>query len=617
MASGEGEPRYAHLLQPCRDLGENWSVDVAQELEEYLSQLHLTPLFQDGQSCLNFAEAALLIQGSTQVYSKKVEYLYALVLQALSFITQKKCALPENGSAKEAEVVEEEKEEEFLNLDDVPEETNIDLNDGESIGITPSLNRPPTSLLVVEGDAFETMKNGGELSTYQIATSFLYRDFLLLDPCDAEAVDNYLYVPRAERATPRPPSSSRSRSHRASTPGRRASSGKKTRPSYGGDDFCEGPEDDFEPCSARNINFDAPLEGANNIPHADEQQQQDDEDDPWARLNPHEPGTLLVKPYKRGLLSRKKPTKSPVVDVEFPMATRNGTTFCEFLEALQDKEAADRLKRTTKTNSRTAEKAKTDFQTAAEPPESDDEPDNVDNFEPWDDTVPEAGGETEPLNAPEGETSFEKLCHATRDSVMQTLVEAELRAELASRVSNWKVKVEASLAKQDARPAFDIHVYGERIIERCLHEAPEQSDGVSSFTQIVKGQDSHDVARSFAALLQLVNNGNVLIERDAPSGTTGCFTAETPFKVKLLSSQKVHEDMLHYQAPSHAARTKEANTPPRVKRQATRLDVLSPPIQSQPGEAFTGVENATPKLTPVSKRRCKRRPLQAIKNANR
>ena len=36
------------------------------------------------------AAAALLIQGSANVYSKKVEYLHSLVYQALDFIAAKK-----------------------------------------------------------------------------------------------------------------------------------------------------------------------------------------------------------------------------------------------------------------------------------------------------------------------------------------------------------------------------------------------------------------------------------------------------------------------------------------------------------------------------------------------
>ena len=39
---------------------------------------------------MNFAEAALVIQGSACVYSRKVEYLYALVQQTLELVLSKK-----------------------------------------------------------------------------------------------------------------------------------------------------------------------------------------------------------------------------------------------------------------------------------------------------------------------------------------------------------------------------------------------------------------------------------------------------------------------------------------------------------------------------------------------
>ena len=39
---------------------------------------------------MNFAEAALLIKGSAGVYSRKVEYLYALVYQTLDLTASKK-----------------------------------------------------------------------------------------------------------------------------------------------------------------------------------------------------------------------------------------------------------------------------------------------------------------------------------------------------------------------------------------------------------------------------------------------------------------------------------------------------------------------------------------------
>ena len=57
--------------------------DIAAELEDYLEELEtITISFEDGKS-VDFAEAALLIQGSACIYSKKVEHLYALVYHVL------------------------------------------------------------------------------------------------------------------------------------------------------------------------------------------------------------------------------------------------------------------------------------------------------------------------------------------------------------------------------------------------------------------------------------------------------------------------------------------------------------------------------------------------------
>ena len=85
------ESRFAHLLAPLRDLQvrsreprqeppahhapfqANWDTDIAAELSDYLTQLEdISFSFDGGSTSLNFAEAALLIQGSTCVYSRKV-----------------------------------------------------------------------------------------------------------------------------------------------------------------------------------------------------------------------------------------------------------------------------------------------------------------------------------------------------------------------------------------------------------------------------------------------------------------------------------------------------------------------------------------------------------------
>jgi condensin-2 complex subunit H2 len=69
-----GSSAYSEFLKPIRDLAKNWDIDIATCLEEYVDELSsLTVTVDGGRSKLNFAEAALLMQGTSVVYAKKVE----------------------------------------------------------------------------------------------------------------------------------------------------------------------------------------------------------------------------------------------------------------------------------------------------------------------------------------------------------------------------------------------------------------------------------------------------------------------------------------------------------------------------------------------------------------
>ncbi|CAN8210434.1 unnamed protein product [Coccothraustes coccothraustes] len=120
----EVDSRFLHLLQPIRDLTKNWEVDVAAQLGEYLEELdQICVSFDNGTTTMNFMEAALLIQGSACIYSRKVEYLYMLVCQTLDCISKKKreklpTSLEPDG--RDADATFTDKEEEFLSLDDIP-----------------------------------------------------------------------------------------------------------------------------------------------------------------------------------------------------------------------------------------------------------------------------------------------------------------------------------------------------------------------------------------------------------------------------------------------------------------------------------------------------------------
>ena len=83
--------RFAELLKPIKDLTVNWSVPLAKYLEDYYEELHDLQINLDGhETKVNFAEAALFLQGTASVYSKKVEFLWQNVLKMLDLLASKK-----------------------------------------------------------------------------------------------------------------------------------------------------------------------------------------------------------------------------------------------------------------------------------------------------------------------------------------------------------------------------------------------------------------------------------------------------------------------------------------------------------------------------------------------
>ena len=68
----------------------------------------------------------------------------------------------------------------------------------------------------------------------------------------------------------------------------------------------------------------------------------------------------------------------------------------------------------------------------------------------------------------------------------------------ASRVSSWKLKIEPKLASSQKHASFDIEKRGEDIVKKGL-----------SFAEALKNEKRFEICRSFAAMLQLVNDGKL------------------------------------------------------------------------------------------------------------
>jgi len=134
------DPRFAVFLNPIRDLTKNWEVDIAKYMEEYLEELAEVQItFDGGETMMNFAEAAMLIQGSATVYSKKVEFLWQMVLQMLDLLSSRRTAAANTAPGAEGQEQGGKggkgqvdlASADFVKMDHVEEGRNIDMKDDD------------------------------------------------------------------------------------------------------------------------------------------------------------------------------------------------------------------------------------------------------------------------------------------------------------------------------------------------------------------------------------------------------------------------------------------------------------------------------------------------------
>ena len=72
--------RLQELLRPIRELSAVWDINITNFLDDYLTKVSEIDLSEDfNPETLNFSQAGLLIQGTTNIYAKKVKHLYDLV----------------------------------------------------------------------------------------------------------------------------------------------------------------------------------------------------------------------------------------------------------------------------------------------------------------------------------------------------------------------------------------------------------------------------------------------------------------------------------------------------------------------------------------------------------
>ncbi|VFQ61057.1 unnamed protein product [Cuscuta campestris] len=634
-----------HTLQPLRDLESNWSVDLAKNLEDYLLKICSGEISgRDGasQNPVNFSEAALLLQGSAQVYSRKVEYLYSLVLHALESLSQTRISEKEqqpDGSATTEEGASNAPEDPFWGVDGIPVDPKNSRDSSASRDeLLNHVVKAPANLVVLESDCLDTTGDAGELDLYLLATCDMYRDFILLDTCDVVAIDCYLN--NGNKTGKRLNSSCKVRksvnhsTRRSGGVGSQSSARKNQDPNL---NMSPVINNDFSPDDHMHENndgfygtgymFSEPMDFSGS--------DEDDDPNPWKPLNPHEPGNLSVKPYRRVTANRRQgmcSKKQMYVTTVFPLARLHGTIDLH-LKAIWEKCFATKKTHEFQSLSlyeklrQSLSLEETNDREASHSPENNEDNDydnvNVPDFDTHDaaehsddehldkdmhanDGVP---FDHEGHEDPNTHATLADLCRSHLDSLLENLAESEHQTEMATRVSTWKQRIEQNLNEQELRPTFDIHEYGNKVLTK-LSLKEESGNGVS-FSDIVSGEEKHDVARTFSALLQLVNNGDVDLQKDRAEGESNGYTAANPFYVRLLRRGANARKNINLQSPtkkkSKASALKRHPRGEKSKRggKGNRPGSSSPPGSNNSTHRFAfQVCNGT-RCTPEGKKRRK------------
>ncbi|XP_073940876.1 condensin-2 complex subunit H2 isoform X2 [Castor canadensis] len=596
------EARFAHLLQPIRDLTKNWEVDVAAQLGEYLEELdQICISFDEGKTTMNFIEAALLIQGSACVYSKKVEYLYSLVYQALDFISGKRRAkqlslVQEDGTNRAVNSeTPQEAEDEFLSLDDFPDSrANVDLKNEQAPSELLIIPLLPMALVAPD----EVEKNNSPLYSRQGEVLASRKDFRM-NTCTPNSRGAFMLEPMG--MCPVEPLDAGGTEEQPMEVSGCGSPGPILGLSREPDAFPEGPapssgdedtEDTVElpeatvPKAALESEEPRTLQQTTTLPRRymlrvregapEPVSRLKETPDPWQSLDPFD--SLDSKPFKKGRpysvppcveeapgQKRKRKGTTKLQDfhqwylaayadhADSRRPRRKGPSFSD-MEVLYWKHVNDQLETLRKLQRR--EMAERWLPRAEEklwPAEEDRLEDSLEDLGVADDFI-----EPEEYAEPEGEKpgeaanldaettpeslSYEELVRRNVELFIATSQKFVQETELSQRIRDWEDTIQPLLQEQEQHVPFDIHTYGDQVVSQF-----PQLNEWCPFAELVAGQPAFEVCRSMLASLQLANDYTVEITQQP-----GLEAAVDTMSLKLLTHQRAHTRFQTYIAPSMA-----------------------------------------------------------------
>uniref|UniRef100_A0A8C0QX54 Condensin-2 complex subunit H2 n=1 Tax=Canis lupus dingo TaxID=286419 RepID=A0A8C0QX54_CANLU len=561
------EARFAHLLQPIRDLTKNWEVDVAAQLGEYLEELdQICISFDEGKTTMNFMEAALLIQGSACVYSKKVEYLYSLVYQALDFISGKKRAkqlssVREHGADGDtSSMAPQEGEDQFLSLDDLPDaRTNVDLRSDLAPRVSEILIIPLLPMALVAPDEVE--KNVSPLYSCQGEVLASRKDFRM-NTCTAHPRGAFMLelvgIPPTETLLPR---NQEGEGLGVAGLGRR------------------GPL-----CLPALVPPPSPVSGlwgggcTSLAPHPPRLLVlcAQETPDPWQSLDPFD--SLDSKPFKKGrpysvpprveeVPGQKRKRKGATKLQDFHQwylaayadhadsrrPRRKGPSFAD-MEVLYWKHVREQLETLRRLQRRELGERWLPRPDEGLWPEDDDNlEDSLEDLRTADDFLepeeyaeppeaqPGAAADLE-AEAMSASLSYEELVRRNVELFIATSQKFVQETELSQRIREWEDTIQPLLQEQEQHVPFDIHTYGDQVVSRF-----SQLNQWCPFAELVAGQPAFEVCRSMLASLQLANDYTVEITQQP-----GLEAAVDTMSLRLLTHQRAHKRFQTYTAPSMA-----------------------------------------------------------------
>ncbi|XP_058165044.1 condensin-2 complex subunit H2 isoform X6 [Dasypus novemcinctus] len=595
------EARFAHLLQPIRDLTKNWEVDVAAQLGEYLEELdQICISFDEGKTTMNFTAAALLIQGSACVYSKKVEYLYSLVYQALDFISGKKRAkqlssVQEDGAQGDTSSgVPREPEDEFLSLEDFPDSrANVDLKNDQAPSEVPVVPLMPMALVAPD----ELEKSSTPLYSRQGEVLASRKDFRM-NTCTPHPRGAFMLEPVGKPPT-EPPTETKSQKDTERPEEQPMDTSACWSPAavlscpqepedlaFGGrgdeEEAAELPEP-VAPESPGEPKLPGTLQQSAAQPRrymlreregAPEPTSQPKETlDPWQSLDPFD--SLDTKPFKKGRpysvphcveetpgQKRKRKGGAKLQDFhqwclaaygEGRRPRRKGPSFAD-MEVLYWKHVKEQLETLRKLQRReVAEQWLPRAEEELWPAGEEHLEDSLEHLGAADDFLePEEYLEPERAEAQEAagldaeagpmSLSYEELVRRNVELFIATSQKFVQETELSQRIRDWEDTIQPLLQEQEQHVPFDIHSYGDQLVSRF-----SQLNEWCPFARLVAGQPAFEVCRSMLASLQLANDYTVEIAQQP-----GLEVAVDTMSLRLLTRQRAHARFQTYAAPSMA-----------------------------------------------------------------